>query len=501
MTVEKIKAQVRLQIRPLFFSKPVQRVVAQGNRLASRFLFAPQAKQRLRALLARLPIEFSTPALANLDALFEACLRGRGVGPFSYFEMARWLGGGAESLLASSAIPSVRATPSTPTRSTSKKARKLKILFVSAAYPSEFHGGGLMLLDLIELLAAEHEVSLYCLHNETQDGTPDFAKLKSVKALKIITGGANFVDGFESWVSARAFESYDAIHFLWPESAELMTQARPYGRRLVFQFVECCTRRDAISLVRETQSPPPLLARNLYNLMVSFRLEALASSLADETISVIGQDAEFVAHVFKRELGKTIPACLSEEHLWQRLDPNTAAPLNQDALFLGFFGHTPNIESLQWYLTEVHARVCRRLPDYRLIISGRGAGEKIAAMIKDVPQVEYRGTFDDLVTEIASVRIGLAPLVSGSGIRTKVNQYSAVGRPTVTTSIGALGLPYVANESILLADSPGEFAERVIRLLEDKTLYESMRFKARELAEKNFRWKAYLRELESIYVG
>lgn len=479
-------------MRPYFFSGPVQAVVGQGNRVLSHFLFDRQAKDRLRELFSRLPVEFSSVLIPQTDRFFEACRKGRGIGPGSYLKIARWLSAPIDTQ-----GPPIPSGPRPPRR---KDPKRLRLLFVAGCAPTPLHGGGLRLLDLLDLLSAKHEVSLYAFH-DPKDGPIDTSGLGALRAVKFCSEPEAFVTQLAPWLadkfSDHAEFGFDAIHVPWPRSAELMPTLRAHTPRLIFEFVECVTRSAALSLCSDT-GKGPASARAVFHFLEAFYAEALGTRLADQTVSVIPQDAVFSSHVFNRPLGAVIPTCLSERHLWQKIKAGPA-PANQDALFLGFFGHPPNMDALAWYLQEVHPRVARALPRYRLVVSGSGAADRVRALIGNTPQVVYRGAFDDLAAEVAACRIGLAPLISGSGIRGKVNQYAALERPTVTTSIGALGLPYVANQSILLADSPGEFAERIIRLMGDEALYESMRQKAHAVAEAHFRWGAQLGALETLY--
>jgi len=112
----------------------------------------------------------------------------------------------------------------------------------------------------------------------------------------------------------------------------------------------------------------------------------------------------------------------------------------------------------------------------------------------------FLGEVEDLVGTLQSGKVCLAPLVSGAGIRGKVNQYSSVCRPTVSTRIGACGTPYQHEKSIMIADDPNEFASHIVRLITDRSLYETIRSNANKVAIENFSWKPLINNLENIYV-
>ncbi len=56
-------------------------------------------------------------------------------------------------------------------------------------------------------------------------------------------------------------------------------------------------------------------------------------------------------------------------------------------------------------------------------------------------QVIYHGEIEDAKTFMQSYRIMVAPLFTGSGIRIKILEAMALGRPVVTTPIGIEGIP------------------------------------------------------------
>ena len=240
MTKKLSMEKLRREIRPLFFSPPVQAFVGQGNRLASRFLYDGQSRDRLRALFARLPLEFSNLLLPQTDLYFEACLRGSGIGPKSYFEISRWLARGGLDL----SLPSEKEKRKGSDQRSERQGR-LKLLFVAGCAPSPFHGGGLMLLDMLEMLGEKHDVSLYCFHQAESDGAWDPASLAKLKSVKVCSEVTDFATQLTPWLRDKFATPFDAIHCLWPNTARLMPALREFTPRLIYQYVECITRSAA----------------------------------------------------------------------------------------------------------------------------------------------------------------------------------------------------------------------------------------------------------------
>jgi glycosyltransferase involved in cell wall biosynthesis len=144
----------------------------------------------------------------------------------------------------------------------------------------------------------------------------------------------------------------------------------------------------------------------------------------------------------------------------------------------------PNVEAVDWLLKHVWNEVIKEVPDAKLILAGRGMPETIkqkgstsVTVIEEVESSsEFYNTYD----------IMLVPLWSGSGLRIKLVEGLAYGKAIITTSIGAEGIPYVANKHLMIADNHAEFIRAIILLLKDEQTKQALQQEARHLAEKEF---------------
>jgi glycosyltransferase involved in cell wall biosynthesis len=85
--------------------------------------------------------------------------------------------------------------------------------------------------------------------------------------------------------------------------------------------------------------------------------------------------------------------------------------------------------------------------------------------------------------------IFVVPLRAGGGTRLKILEAMAMELPIVSTAIGAEGIPCQDGEHILLADSPSDFANAVLRLLADEKLRLQLSNEAASWVRKNYDWK------------
>ena len=73
-----------------------------------------------------------------------------------------------------------------------------------------------------------------------------------------------------------------------------------------------------------------------------------------------------------------------------------------------------------------------------------------------------------------SVRLSVAPLRFGAGIKGKINQSMAFGVPVVATSLAVEGMELTDHEDILVADDPEDFARALIELYESEELWKRL---------------------------
>jgi glycosyltransferase involved in cell wall biosynthesis len=59
----------------------------------------------------------------------------------------------------------------------------------------------------------------------------------------------------------------------------------------------------------------------------------------------------------------------------------------------------------------------------------------------------------------------VAPLLSGSGLRIKILEAMALGRPVLTTTTGIEGIPAKNLENVMVEDDPHKFKNLLIKLI------------------------------------
>ena len=152
--------------------------------------------------------------------------------------------------------------------------------------------------------------------------------------------------------------------------------------------------------------------------------------------------------------------------------PVTPFALRRDWLFIGGFQHRPNIDAVLFFVEEIYPLIRDRLPDTKFYIIGDKAPPEIVALASD--RIIVAGLQRNVRSFFDSVRLSVAPLRFGAGIKGKINQSMAFGVPVVATSIAVEGMNLVDHEHVLVADEPQDFARALIELYESEELWKRL---------------------------
>lgn len=173
--------------------------------------------------------------------------------------------------------------------------------------------------------------------------------------------------------------------------------------------------------------------------------------------------------------------------------------IGNSILFMGLLGYRPNAEGLKYYIENIHPKVIKRIPTAQLIILGKNAPSWLAVMAKNNPNITLVGFVKDVREYIAKTAICICPLLSGSGTRLKILEYMAMGKPVISTSIGAEGIQIKDGKDILLADSPELFFQKIIEVLNNKKYADQLGINAKKTIKENYEWNIIMKELVAIY--
>lgn len=221
------------------------------------------------------------------------------------------------------------------------------------------------------------------------------------------------------------------------------------------------------------------------------RMEAYESSVCrrmSHVVAVSADDSDRMRRMFNISHVSDIPTGVDIGY-FRPPEPKPAASASADLVFVGSMDWLPNIDGATWFAEEVLPLIRRRRPDCSLVIVGRKPPRKVTDLARQDPRIHVTGTVDDIRPYLWSSSVAIVPLRIGGGTRLKIFEAMAARIPMVSTTVGAEGLPVSPGDDILLADSPQDFADRCLELLETPGLGPRIVENAWEMISSRFSWE------------
>jgi len=235
-------------------------------------------------------------------------------------------------------------------------------------------------------------------------------------------------------------------------------------------------------LAKQTKNPLKKLA--YYELATTLkRFELSVFNKIDGYLPITEVDHIFFKEKYPNLTGKVIPFGIDlslypyQEH---KIDENAISFFH-----IGSMNWQPNIEGMHWFLTQVWEKISKKYPTVTLVLAGKGnkalfENKTLHSNIRIFDFVENAQQF------INAHDIMIVPLLSGSGMRIKIIEGLALGKPVITTTIGAEGIEITDKENIYIANTPEAMMESIEFCINNVKKCEETGKNARKLMENRY---------------
>ncbi|NPV81352.1 MAG: glycosyltransferase family 4 protein [Firmicutes bacterium] len=172
-------------------------------------------------------------------------------------------------------------------------------------------------------------------------------------------------------------------------------------------------------------------------------------------------------------------------------------------LFSGNLAIRGILTGLLGFIDRGLPRVLVEFPDAEFIIlSGGSMPDSLATKASHIPAIKVIQWAADYLEAVAQADVVVAPDRSGTGLKNRVLQAMALGRPVVGSSIALEGFDVVNGVHAVKCDSPEEMGEAVARLFRDEKFCRSIGNAARGLVRDLYaaeviaaEWRALFEEI------
>ncbi len=175
-------------------------------------------------------------------------------------------------------------------------------------------------------------------------------------------------------------------------------------------------------------------------------------------------------------------------------------PLGQSppvVLFVGGFGHPPNVDAARWLAGSIFPRVLQGVPDARLELVGDRPGDELQRLAGGA--VTVHGSVPDVNPYLNRAAVVAAPIRLGGSMRGKVLEALGGGKALVATPRAAEGVEALPDEHFILASTEDEFVDALTVLLRDGDRRRELALSARAWAVENLSVQRSVGGFERLY--
>ncbi len=185
-------------------------------------------------------------------------------------------------------------------------------------------------------------------------------------------------------------------------------------------------------------------------------------------------------------------------YLWEKTkDTVYQAENRKNLIFVGGFGHQPNVDGTEWFLDKIFPQVVKRIPDIKFYIIGSNPPDFL--LKKASENVVFTGFMPDEALDklMSEIRLNVVPLRFGAGIKGKIVESVYNALPVITTSVGAEGIP--STEMITVCDEPDAFADKLVNLYNDTAKLNEMSAKASDFIHAYYSQSVARKKFQQIF--
>lgn len=387
----------------------------------------------------------------------------------------------------------------------------MKFLIVTPRIPyPPFRGDKLKIFNIVKILSKKHDVKIITFHRSKKDldllselkknnikiETVYLSLFRSViNLVKALFSSLPFQVAFyqSSDMSSRLVkltetEKFDVVYFHLIRSAQYLAPIKESESLKVIDFT------DAVSLYLRRSAE--ILRNPFMKIMIKNELARI------EKYERIAQnfDSLFVCSEIDRKALSDRGVSNNIRILNNGIDvelftPDDTVYQKHRIVFTGNMPYFANYDAVLHFAKEIFPLVLQKEPDTKFFIVGQNPPPRIRNLQSE--NVIVTGFVPDIKKEYLLSEVNIAPIRFGAGTLNKILESIALGVPVVATSLSAGGMQEELKKLIFIADTPAEFAEKIIYIFRNPKIREKLKVEGRETIGRLLAWERIVEEFES----
>jgi sugar transferase (PEP-CTERM/EpsH1 system associated) len=176
----------------------------------------------------------------------------------------------------------------------------------------------------------------------------------------------------------------------------------------------------------------------------------------------------------------------------------SSEPYEPDTIsFVGRMDYYPNQEAMFDFCARTLPALRARRPRLKLVIVGADPSPAVRRL-GERPGVTVTGSVPDVRPYLARSALVVAPLNIARGTQNKILEAMAAGVPVVASIVAAGGVDALEWEHLLVASSPGDYAQAILYILENPGERRRLAAAGRARMLSHHAWSSSMRRLDGI---
>ncbi len=346
-------------------------------------------------------------------------------------------------------------------------------------------GGKLRTYNILRHLSASHDLTYLSYYGGQRDEAYEREVLTHVPGTVSVSTGAPEATGLQIYGDyLRQFPKrspYSISKFTHPQVQKLLREWIPERK---FDVAVCDFLASTLNFPKHLATPTALFQHNVETILWKRKAEVEMKWL-DRSVSKMeyakmrrfepDQVRRFHHVIAVSETDRrAMSAMVDPSHISvvptgvdlskYQYDPSVQ-PSRPLVVFTGSMDWAANIDGVEFFCKEIWPLVLAKVPDAHFRIVGRDPHPRVKALASST--VEVTGTVPSVVDHLREAAVFVIPLRIGGGTRIKIYEGMAMGKATVSTTVGAEGLDVQHGRDILLEDSPAGFAGAILTFLQN----------------------------------
>lgn len=409
----------------------------------------------------------------------------------------------------------------------------MKVLWLSHLIPYPPKGGVLQrTFNMVKEAGQYHDVTLVAFNQSgllraslpEQDDPLEFARIKLseyVESIHILGNHNNKTFGGRYGIALKALLSGSAYNMEWMKSAEARRAIKNILSKESFDVVHLdtislCVYADLFqglpivlnhhnfesAMLKSRAKTESNLFKGLYFRFEASRLlrsERYYCRRSDLNLTCSDEDAESMQAAINGARFETVPNGVDVSYFY----PNPAVKVVKNSIVIvGGLSWYPNREAVEYFIRQIWPLLKKRFPDMTVDIIGRGPTDEMLRLAESDECFRVHGFVDDVRDYLWRAQFYLCPIRTGGGTKLKILDALASGCCIIADPFACKGINVTNGVDILYAETPEDYADEIIQLLDHPEVEKQLREESPKLIRKQYSYtqigKQYAEMLDAL---